>query len=90
MIDHSYSIITRKVPQANSRTLSFAAKLGELRIVVDEMRIDHRYPNRECFGHTQVEAMISASDALRAWLITEHFQGSLASRSTDDTPDESV
>lgn len=71
MIDHSYSISTREVSPTNLRKLSFAAKLTNLRIVVNGLRIDKQYPNKEYFGNTQIEAMVSASDALRSWLTVE-------------------
>jgi hypothetical protein len=77
MIDHNYSIITRKVSQANSLMLAFAAKLGDLHIVMDGLRIDNRFPNIERFGSTRIEAMIYASDALRSWLNTERAERSL-------------
>ena len=77
MIDHSYSIITHEIPKLDSRNLSFVAKLSELCIDVDGLHIDNPYPNRACFGSTQVEAMISASDALRSWLKTKHAARSL-------------
>mgnify|MGYP001079041865 CR=1 FL=1 len=77
MIDYSYSIITREVSQANSRKLSFAAKLGNLHIVVDGLRIDNQFPNIEHFVSTRIEAVISASDALRSWLNAERAERSL-------------
>jgi len=77
MIDHSYSIIMREIPQVNSHIRSFAAKLGDLHIVVDGLRIDSRFPNIERFGSTRIEAMISASDALRSWLNAERAERSL-------------
>jgi hypothetical protein len=75
MIDHYYSILTRKVPRANDRKPLFAAKLTQLTIVVDGQRIDACYPNRECFGDTQGEAIVRAGDALRTWLTSEGSLG---------------
>jgi hypothetical protein len=77
LIDHSYSIITREVSPVDSLMLAFAAKLGDLHIVVDRLRIDNRFPNIEHFGSTRIEAMISASDALRSWLNAERAERSL-------------
>lgn len=71
MIDHYYAIITREVDQTATRKLTFAAKLSELCVLADGLRIDSQYPNKECFGNTRIEAMVSASDALRVWLSAE-------------------
>ncbi|GAB4528972.1 MAG: hypothetical protein OHK0046_48450 [Anaerolineae bacterium] len=73
MIEHSYAILMREDPSAPSCKLSFAATPGELPIVADGPCVD-KLPTENALEIPQVEAMRSASHALRSWLIVDNTE----------------